>query len=61
MKTNKSYMKRLRVTKRGKVVARVPGHNHFNAKRSGNERQRRARATGLKTAMDATAKSRFLS
>ncbi|MBI5456795.1 50S ribosomal protein L35 [Candidatus Kaiserbacteria bacterium] len=60
MKGNKSYSKRLRVTKKGKIVARVPGHNHFNAKRSGGERQRRARATGLRTAMDATAKSRYL-
>jgi ribosomal protein L35 len=32
MKTNKSLTKRLKVTKKGKVVARKPGHNHFNAK-----------------------------
>ena len=32
MKTNKSYSKRLRVTKKGKVVARNSGHNHFNAR-----------------------------
>ncbi len=61
MKSNKSYGKRLRVTKNGKIVARVPGHNHFNAKRSGGERQRRARATNFHAAMDRTAKSRFLS
>ncbi|HWO07602.1 MAG TPA: 50S ribosomal protein L35 [Candidatus Paceibacterota bacterium] len=60
MKSNKSYAKRLRVTKRGKIIARVPGHNHFNAKRSGNERRRRARATQFHATMDATAKSRFL-
>jgi ribosomal protein L35 len=34
MKTNKSFTKRLRVTKRGKVLARKPGGNHFNAKES---------------------------
>ena len=34
MKTNKSYSKRLRVTKNGKVIARKPGFNHFNAKQS---------------------------
>lgn len=34
-KTNKSYAKRLRVTKNGKVLARKPGQNHFNAKESG--------------------------
>ena len=59
MKSNKSFLKRLRLTKRGKIVARVPGHNHFNAKRSGGEKQRRARATEFHRAMDATAKSRF--
>ncbi|OGG55170.1 hypothetical protein A3D62_02575 [Candidatus Kaiserbacteria bacterium RIFCSPHIGHO2_02_FULL_49_11] len=36
MKTNKSYTKRLRFTKTGKVVARAPGKNHFNAKESRN-------------------------
>ncbi|NBV77426.1 50S ribosomal protein L35 [bacterium] len=60
MKTNKSYSKRLRVTKKGKIVARVPGHNHFNAKRSGNEVRARGRATEFHATMDATAKSRFL-
>ncbi len=60
MKSNKSFLKRLRVTKKGKIVARVPGHNHFNAKRSGSERQRKGRADFFHAAMDATAKSRFL-
>lgn len=47
MKSNKSYLKRLRVTRKGKIVARTPGHNHFNAKRSGSERQRRKRSANL--------------
>ena len=34
MKTNKSYSKRLKVTKNGKILARKPGFNHFNAKQS---------------------------
>lgn len=34
MKTNKSYMKRLKLTKNGKVLARKAGFNHFNAKQS---------------------------
>ncbi|MEK9167735.1 MAG: 50S ribosomal protein L35 [Patescibacteria group bacterium] len=34
MKTNKSFSKRLRVTKNGKIIARKPGFNHFNAKQS---------------------------
>lgn len=59
MKTNKSYAKRLRVTKNGKIVARVPGHNHFNAKRSGSERQRRHRAASL--SLSQQDRSRFLS
>jgi ribosomal protein L35 len=32
MKTNKSFTKRLKITKNGKLVARKPGKNHFNAK-----------------------------
>ena len=34
MKTNKSYSKRLKVTKNGKILSRKPGFNHFNAKQS---------------------------
>ncbi len=34
MKTNKSYSKRLKLTKNGKIIARKPGFNHFNAKQS---------------------------
>ena len=32
MKTNKSFAKRLKITRTGKVLARRPGQNHFNAK-----------------------------
>lgn len=43
MKTNKSFSKRLKVTRNGKIVARSPGQNHFNAKekRSAQMGQRR--------------------
>ncbi len=34
MKTNKSYTKRLKLTKNGKIISRKPGFNHFNAKQS---------------------------
>lgn len=34
MKTNKSFQKRLKVTAKGKVLARKPNQNHFNAKES---------------------------
>jgi ribosomal protein L35 len=36
MKTNKSYAKRLKLTKNGKIISRKPGFNHFNAKQSRN-------------------------
>lgn len=32
MKTNKSYSKRIKVTKSGKLLSRKSGQNHFNAK-----------------------------
>jgi ribosomal protein L35 len=32
MKTNKSFTKRMKITKNGKLIARKPGQNHFNAK-----------------------------
>lgn len=47
MKTNKSYTKRLKVTKNGKIIARKPGQNHFNAKDSGRKHQSRQRTQGI--------------
>ena len=32
VKTTKSYTKRLKITRNGKLIARKPGQNHFNAK-----------------------------
>ena len=61
MKTNKSFMKRLRVTKKGKIVSRAPGQNHFNAKRSGKSTMHHKRVGSFHAAMNNTAKSRFLS
>jgi ribosomal protein L35 len=52
-------MKRLRVTRRGKIVARTPGHNHFNAKESGRGHMHRNRLHNL--AVNNQDKSRFLS
>ena len=37
MKTNKAFTKRLKITKNGKLIARKPGKNHFNAKESRND------------------------
>jgi len=59
MKTNKSFTKRLRVTKQGKILGRKPGFNHFNAKQ-----KRTKQLAGKKPApfaMNRVARSRFLS
>lgn len=47
MKTNKSYTKRIKVTKNGKLVSRRQGQNHFNARETGRQRLRRKRAQVL--------------
>lgn len=39
MKTNKSFTKRIRVTKKGKLVVRKKGQDHYNAQESGNVRR----------------------
>ena len=48
MKTNKSFTKRIKVTRRGKLLSRRPGQNHFNAKesRSGRMNRRRSQTIG---------------
>ena len=38
MKTNKSYAKRLKITKSGKILSRKAGQNHFNAKERKQEK-----------------------
>ncbi len=58
MKTNKSYSKRLKVTKNGKLIARRPGQNHFNAKEAQSGHMARRRK-GLFT-MTAKNRGRFL-
>jgi ribosomal protein L35 len=58
MKTTKSYAKRLKVTKNGKIIARKPGQNHFNAKESSGAQMRKNRSQQIK--MTNKEKSRFL-
>ena len=58
MKTNKSYTKRLKVTKNGKVLARKPGQDHFNAKKTGTMRIADKRLVNFP--IKGKAKSRFL-
>jgi ribosomal protein L35 len=59
MKTNKSFSKRLRLTKHGKIISRAPGQNHFNAKRSGATTMKHKRAGSIE--MTQANRSRFLS
>lgn len=49
MKTNKSFTKRVKLTRTGKIVSRKPGQNHFNAKekRSGQLDGRRTQNLAL--------------
>lgn len=58
MKTNKSFLKRLKVTKNGKIIARKPGLNHFNAKAS--RRKQLAGKRAQEFVMTGKEKSRFL-
>ncbi|MDE2078856.1 MAG: 50S ribosomal protein L35 [Patescibacteria group bacterium] len=58
MKTNKSYTKRLRVTRKGKIVARKAGQNHFNAKEGPRAKGAKRRAQSL--VMTAQDRARFL-
>ncbi len=58
MKTNKSFTKRLKVTKNGKVLARTPGQNHFNAKESSKRRLKKKRTNLIK--ISAKIKSQFM-
>lgn len=60
MKTNKSFTKRIKVTKNGKLVARKPGQNHFNARQTGRQRLRRKRTNTLTNFMSARDMRRFL-
>ncbi|MFA5997864.1 MAG: hypothetical protein WC814_00480 [Candidatus Paceibacterota bacterium] len=58
MKTNKSYTKRIRVTRNGKLVVRAKGQNHFNAKQSGSARSAKRRSVSL--TLTAKVRRRFL-
>jgi ribosomal protein L35 len=59
MKTNKSFTKRLKVTKNGKILMRKAGQNHFRAKK--NRRGQLADHRTLDFKMNNKDRSRFLS
>lgn len=58
MKTNKSFTKRMRVTRTGKILARKPGQDHFNAKERG--RTKGVKKRGVQLVMSNQLKRRFL-
>jgi ribosomal protein L35 len=59
MKTNKSFSKRIRVTRKGKLVVRKSGQDHFNAKERGRTKGVKKRATSM--SMTTRQKRNFLS
>ncbi len=58
MKTNKSFTKRLRVTRRGKIIGRKAGQNHFNSKE--RRRSQLSKKRTLLVTFKNKAKARFL-
>lgn len=47
MKSNKSYLKRIKVTKNGKLITRKIGQNHFNAKNNSKTRLKKRQAVSI--------------
>ena len=58
MKTNKSFAKRIKITKNGKLLTRSAGQNHFNSKES--RRAQLAKKRSVEFHMTAKDRSRFL-
>jgi len=59
LKTSQTVAKRFRVTKRGKVMKRTAGQDHFNARESGNVTRAKRRPSQLSTSDQANVK-RFM-
>lgn len=49
-KTRKAVAKKIKVSKKGKVIRVKSGQNHFNAKETGKTRRKKRRPLALKTA-----------
>jgi len=58
MKTNKSYAKRFKITKNGKILTRKTGQNHFNAKERRGAKS--AKNRNVEFHMSNKSRSRFL-
>ncbi len=59
-KTNKSFTKRLAITKNGKLKARQPGFNHFNAKQSRSKQLNGKVESNFENRMNNKTMGRFL-
>jgi ribosomal protein L35 len=58
MRPNKSFLKRLKISKNGKLTSRKAGQNHFNAKEGGRKQMGRNRTTPI--VMTQKARARYL-
>jgi ribosomal protein L35 len=58
MKNNKSYSKRLKVTRNGKIIGRGQGQDHFNSKESRRSQLNKHRSVAI--VMTQKSISRFL-
>lgn len=47
MKTKKSFAKRIKVTKTGKLLKRHGGQDHFNARDTGKQTKKKRRDTSM--------------
>ncbi len=47
MKTNKSFTKRLKVSKNGRITSRKTGQGHFNARESGRQNLAKGRTQSI--------------
>lgn len=59
MKTNKSYTKRIRVTRTGKLIVRKAGQDHFNAKERGRTKGEKGKMQSI--TVTTAIRRRFLS
>ena len=60
MKTNKSFQKRIKLTRTGKIITRRKGQNHYNAKDSGVATIAKRRTAIDTVSISNKSKSRFL-
>ena len=59
MKTKKSFSKRIKVTKNGKMLVRKGGQNHFNSRDTGTVTKRKRRDSNLSESYRHTMKSQL--